>query len=123
MNVEFRVQAKVKVTRVSINDNGNKYSNTLVLLIPQESSELIRFYDEWLPSVSDENPEFTGRINTGGVSMPSRMCLSRGSKFYHEPYILAMSVGASNALKTRALNSSSPITVLLEIFSEDVEDI
>lgn len=92
----YHLNCLVKVLTVSRVNNGKVYESQRVYLIPQESTETIKFYDCYLPSYivqeSEDEPTIELVFMAIPLSKPFRAYVSTGDKDLPQKHIGLMSV-------------------------------
>lgn len=97
----YHLLCRVDMRTVTRVNNGTKYEVKKVYLIPQESTELIQFYDAYLPDYIDEgvDEEATIELVFMGIPMskPFRAYLSKGDRDLKEKHIGLMTLELSDS--------------------------
>lgn len=113
--IEYNIAAKVKFVDIDVKDHDRQYKRKIAILIPQESTQTLRFFSAWLPEVADEYFELAGIMRTG-VYSPCRLAILKSKKGISDrPYLMVMSKGIEEELITHKLEGKViDITILPE---------
>lgn len=93
--MEYHISAIVKFVDVDVQDGDRRYKSKLVLLIPEDSTQQMLFFNAWLPEVSEEFFELTAIIKTGVQSFARLAILRRKQGICDRPYLMIMSKGVA----------------------------
>jgi hypothetical protein len=92
----YHLNCRVDIKTVTRINNGTKYETRKVYLIPEASTELVQFYDAYLPDYIEEgtDEEATIELVFMGIPMskPFRGYLSKGDRDIHSKHIGLMTV-------------------------------
>lgn len=120
---EYNITAKVKFVDVDVKDNDRQYKRKLVLLIPQESSEQVLFFNAWLPETSGEFFELSAVIKSG-VPTPARLAILKSREgIYDRPYLMVMSKGVEEDFISYRMEGKTVSLTILPEGEDEVADL
>ena len=126
-NRKYVLKCKVKFFDKYVRENIgqgkiNEYQRKLVLLVPEQNDECMRFFQAWLPETVEEYFEIATQIGVP-VHSPSRVAIKRGPDVQSEkPYLTVMSVGVEEVIKARCKEGDWLKVISLPSNEEDEAD-
>jgi len=100
---KYHLKCMVKFFKKTVRDDlGTRgviaYDRTMVLLVPQESDEMVRFLNAWCPTTIGEHFELAGHIG-GPVHSTCRFSIFMGhDEKCDRPYLFCMSKGVEDII-------------------------
>lgn len=112
----YHIKCKIVSAPMSYEDEQSRgkaiVTEEMIFLVPEVSSESMRFFGAWLPHVDTEHFEVVAML-PHPINGPCRLSVHRGSRVVHDHHLFVMSVGVERELK-KIVGSFIEIDVLPE---------
>lgn len=125
--LHYHLKCKVVVKEVTYEDHQSKgvsmVTDTLVHLVPVESTQRDLFLMAWLPDTQDQTFEI-GLKCAFPIYGVFRGCIKRANKVIDRPHIFVMSRGAEEELKAlQRAHPSQVVEIDIEVLGEHEDDL